>query len=31
LIDFENVFDTVEWSFIEKALQFYAFLPSLQK
>jgi hypothetical protein len=24
-------FDTVEWSFIEKTLQFYGFGPSLQK
>jgi hypothetical protein len=25
LIDFEKAFDTVEWSFIEKTLQFYGF------
>ena len=31
LIDFEKAFDTVEWSFIEKTLQFYGFGPSLQK
>ena len=31
LIDFEKAFDTVEWSFIEKTLQFYGFRPSLQK
>jgi hypothetical protein len=30
-IDFEKAFDTVEWSFIEKTLQFYGFGPSLQK
>jgi hypothetical protein len=29
--DFEKAFDTVEWSFIEKTLQFYGFGPSLQK
>jgi hypothetical protein len=28
---FEKAFDTVEWSFIEKTLQFYGFGPSLQK
>jgi hypothetical protein len=31
LIDFEKAFDTMEWSFIEKTLQFYGFGPSLQK
>jgi hypothetical protein len=31
LIDFEKAFDTVEWLFIEKTLQFYGFGPSLQK
>jgi hypothetical protein len=31
LIDFEKAFDTVEWSFIGKTLQFYSFGPSLQK
>jgi hypothetical protein len=31
LIDFEKAFDTVEWSFIEKTLQFYGFGPSRQK
>jgi hypothetical protein len=31
LIDFEKAFDTVEWSFIEKTLQFYGFGSSLQK
>jgi hypothetical protein len=31
LIDFEKAFDTVEWSFIEKTLQFYGFGPSLEK
>ena len=31
LIDFEKAFDTVEWSFIGKTLQFYGFGPSLQK
>jgi hypothetical protein len=27
----KKAFDTVEWSFIEKTLQFYGFGPSLQK
>jgi hypothetical protein len=31
LIDFEKGFDTVEWSFIEKNLQYYGFGLSLHK
>ena len=29
LVDFEKAFDTVEWSFIEKTLDFYGFGPTL--
>jgi hypothetical protein len=31
LIDFEKGFDTVEWSFFEKTLQYYGFGLSLHK
>jgi hypothetical protein len=31
LIDFEKAFDTVEWSFIEKTLEFYGFGPPIFK
>jgi hypothetical protein len=31
LVDFEIAFDTIEWSFIESALEFYGFGPVFQK
>ena len=31
LVDFEKAFDTIEWSFIESALEFYGFGPVFQK
>jgi hypothetical protein len=30
-MDFEKAFDTIEWSFIESALEFYGFGPVFQK
>ena len=30
-LDFEKAFDTVEWAFVQKTLQFYNFGPSLVK
>lgn len=31
LVDFEKAFDTVEWPFIEKTLEFYGFGPTCRK
>ena len=31
LLDFEKAFDTIEWAFIERTLQFYGFGPLLCK
>ena len=30
-IDFEKSFDSLEWSFIERTLQYFGFGPSLRK
>jgi hypothetical protein len=31
LVDFEKAFDTVEWPFIEKTIEFYDFGPTFRK
>jgi hypothetical protein len=31
LVDFEKAFDTVEWPFIEKTLEFYSFGSTFRK
>ena len=31
LVDFEKAFDTIEWPFIEKTIEFYGFSPTFRK